>query len=213
MGIGPAALKLYEDLDPKGASICELGSQDYVPGPYRGRLYFREIFSSREFMTRHLGFQSYVCIDLNGEHEAIPLDLNVANAADLHNRMFDVVTNHGTSEHIFNQSNCFKLIHDLTARDGLMIHILPMQDYPRHGFYNCQPVLFEELAAANRYELLRCYGHDDQFGTLLVVAMRKPLICDFVMPQQRQLTALEMSKRDRWLRRFKTKATARPKPP
>src|ERR1700737_3303758 len=98
MGIGPAALKLYEGLDLKGGSICELGSQDYVPGPYRGPLFLEGFSSGREFMTRHFGFQSYVCVDLNGEHEAIRLDLNIACAADLHNRVFDVVTNHGTSE-------------------------------------------------------------------------------------------------------------------
>src|SRR5262245_13864862 len=119
MGLGPVALKLYEEfladaLMREGQSICDLGSQDFCPGNYDGWL--RKIpnpdMSARTLM-RELRL-SYTCVDINKEHGAVPLDLNFASPDDLPRRPFDIVTNHGTSEHVFNQANCFRLVHEWT---------------------------------------------------------------------------------------------------
>lgn len=56
---------------------------------------------------------------------------------------------------MFNQFAVFKNMHDLTRPGGLMLFVLPFYNWLNHGFYNFNPVLFVDLAAANRYEMVR----------------------------------------------------------
>jgi hypothetical protein len=69
-------------------------------------------------------------------------------------RQFDCVINNGTSEHIFDQANVFRVIHDHTRPGGTMIHFTPCLGWINHGLYNIQPGFFFDLAAANGYEVL-----------------------------------------------------------
>ncbi len=93
---------------------------------------------------------TYRAIDLNGTEAAWRHDLNhplpVAET-------FDVVTNFGTSEHVFDQAQLFRSIHALVRPGGFMLHALPHQGGPDHGFYNYHPTFFHDLAAANGYRL------------------------------------------------------------
>ncbi|MBM3546545.1 MAG: class I SAM-dependent methyltransferase [Alphaproteobacteria bacterium] len=94
---------------------------------------------------------TYRAIDLNGTEAAWRHDLNrplpIAET-------FDVVTNFGTSEHVFDQAQLFRSIHGLTRPGGLMLHAVPHQGGPDHGFYNYHPTFFHDLAAANAYRLV-----------------------------------------------------------
>jgi hypothetical protein len=67
---------------------------------------------------------------------------------------YDFVTNHGTSEHLLNQQNFFKVVHELTKPGGLMLHAVPFTAHIEHGFFNYQPNFFESLARYNSYKLL-----------------------------------------------------------
>ena len=67
---------------------------------------------------------------------------------------YGLTTNHGTSEHILDQRNTFKAIHDFTAPGGLMLHALPFTVHLEHGFFNYQPNLFDALARYNSYQTL-----------------------------------------------------------
>jgi hypothetical protein len=70
---------------------------------------------SRQFWCS-LGFR-YVAFDLIGD-DAIKLDLNQASVpSDLRNSC-GLVVNAGTTEHIANQDNAFRFIHDLVAPTG-----------------------------------------------------------------------------------------------
>ena len=40
------------------------------------------------------------------------------------------------------------------------MHSLPWINYLNHGFYSYQPTLFQDLAAANSYELLHMFAAD-----------------------------------------------------
>lgn len=187
MGIGPTALRLYERLLTSGhlksgMSVCELGAQDFVPKGHSLAL-ARCVHNgngARQFYE-YLGM-SYVCIDLNGEYGALQLDLNTAAWHGDH--QFDVVTNHGTSEHIFNQENCFRIIHDLTKPGGLMIHVIPTRGYHRHGFFTVSSLLFEELERANGYAVVVRYEEADRSGSLLVAALTRTSDAEFVVPMQ-----------------------------
>jgi hypothetical protein len=68
---------------------------------------------ARDFW-RWLGFE-YASIDIDGSPDSLPLDLNYDNVPVSARGKFDLVTNFGTTEHVTNQLNAFKIIHDLTA--------------------------------------------------------------------------------------------------
>jgi hypothetical protein len=189
MGIGPTALRLYEGLLAdgylqSGLSVCELGSQAFMPADYRGKL---ATVSNRDRDARKfyesLGM-SYMSIDINGERNAVRLNLNKAKSSDI-GQQFDIVTNHGTTEHVFDQENCFRLIHDLTIDGGLMIHVVPTtQGYRRHGLYNYDSLFFDELSHTNQYVLIRRYEEEDRFGMLAVVVLKRIGDYPFVVPIQ-----------------------------
>jgi SAM-dependent methyltransferase len=89
-------------------------------------------------------------IDLNGTESAWRHDLNKPLPLT---ETFDVVTNFGTSEHVFDQAQLFRSIHALTRPGGLMLHAVPHQGGPDHGFYNYHPTFFHDLADANAYRV------------------------------------------------------------
>jgi hypothetical protein len=100
-----------------------------------------------------LGF-TYSSIDIDGSPGSIPLDLNCDSAPVHALGKYQLVTNFGTTEHVANQLNAFKVIHDLTACGGVMIHHLPMQGMLNHGLVNYNPKFFWMLARSNGYRLL-----------------------------------------------------------
>ena len=55
------------------------------------------------------GINEYACIDADGANDALVYDLNcdISKSHEAH-RTYDIVTNFGTTEHVFNQYNCFK---------------------------------------------------------------------------------------------------------
>ena len=168
MGIDPAARDLYRKLDLKPpARVCDLGSQEMSQG----------IGGSAKDWMEHQGFE-YVSIDFDGTFGALKLDLNVTTYDDIcwekgPNQHFDIVTNHGTTEHIFNQANVFKLMHDLTKVGGMMIHAVPTLQFGRpHGFYFYDETIFKDLAYTNDYDILHMYRRSEPCEIILV-AMRK----------------------------------------
>jgi putative sugar O-methyltransferase len=66
---------------------------------------------------------------------------------------FDVVTNFGTAEHVFNIAALFQSVHDALKPGGVALHVLPAFGDVDHGFYNIHPTTYLDLAAANNYEI------------------------------------------------------------
>jgi len=182
MGVGPGVLSLYaqlrrDDLLTGANRMLELGSQvlvcrenqqavlDVLMAFGVAPLDLNEVrrlahgAPARELMEV-LGFE-YSCVDLNGEHNAYTWDLNFDACPPEHRARYQFVTNHGTSEHVFNQYNLFKMMHDLTQEGGLMLHAVPFLSYVDHGYFNYQPNLFIDLARANGYELLGIWINAD----------------------------------------------------
>ena len=147
---------------------------------------------------------SFACVDASGEYGGMKWDLNFDACPPEHQRRYDFVTNHGTTEHLLNQYNAFRIVHDLTVKGGLMMHALPFLSYVDHGYFCYQPNLFVDLARANGYELLGMWINIDpkmnhlipwQHGlekhlrsdtsdSLLLVLFRKTGENDFAMPFQ-----------------------------
>ncbi len=93
----------------------------------------------------------YAAIDIDGSASSIPLDLNYDDAPAGAKGKYGLVTNFGTTEHVANQLNAFKVIHDLTAHRGIMIHHLPAQGTFVHGLFNYDFKFFWMLGRSNGY--------------------------------------------------------------
>jgi hypothetical protein len=175
MGISPTARHLVESLGLEGA-VCELGSQD-VHFDSSGR-------SARQWMEEAGWY--YTSIDLDGHAGALRLDLNTATAIDVTGfgfTQFDLVTNHGTSEHIFNQYNVFKLMHDLTKVGGIMLHAVPSPRFGKpHGFYAYDEIIFNDLAAANHYAITHLFRGEP--NEIVFAVMKKMADAPFKTPTQ-----------------------------
>jgi hypothetical protein len=107
---------------------------------------------ARDFW-RWLGF-AYASIDIDGSPGSIPLDLNYDDVPADAIGKYHLVTNYGTTEHVANQLNAFKVIHDLTAVGGVMVHTVPAQGMPNHGLINYNMKFFWMLARSNNYKWL-----------------------------------------------------------
>src|SRR5262245_37150403 len=150
MGLGPPILALYRQLKLLGAldgidSVVELGSQG-VWCPDRRLLtglfeaFGRPVPPSQELevyinatgtghaASRHLheklGFK-YDCVDIDGNFGSLTLDINFDSVPLQARGKYGLTTNHGTTEHVLDQRNAFKMIHDFTKAGGLMLHALP----------------------------------------------------------------------------------------
>ena len=139
MGLGPPTLALYRQLKLLGAldgidSVVELGSQG-VWCPDRRLLtglfeaFGRPVPPSQELdvyinatgtghaASRHLheklGFK-YDCVDIDGNFGSLTLDINFDSVPPASRGKYSLTTNHGTTEHVLDQRNAFKMIHDFT---------------------------------------------------------------------------------------------------
>src|SRR5271166_1959132 len=142
VGLGPPVLELYRQLKIRGAldgisEVMELGSQDFwcpqsnlvralcaafgcpAPGP--------ELLNTNNvqqqparLLYEALGIK-YHCVDVDGRVGTLVLDLNFDSTPEQHRGKYGLVTNHGTSEHLLNQFNVFKMMHDF-ARPGEVMH-------------------------------------------------------------------------------------------
>ena len=79
---------------------------------------------------------SYSCVDTSGEFGSMEIDLNYDSVSWRHRGQYDVVTNFGCTEHIANQMNAFKVIHDFGKPDAIMVHGVPIQGFVAHGLVN-----------------------------------------------------------------------------
>jgi SAM-dependent methyltransferase len=104
---------------------------------------------------RCLGAGSYSAIDVNDRYGSLVMDLNrdLESAYAFH-LTYDLVTNSGTGEHIFDQMAVFRNAHKLARPGGLMVHVMPFMNYVNHGFYSFQPNLYHALAVANDYAIV-----------------------------------------------------------
>jgi hypothetical protein len=104
----------------------------------------------------------YISIDYLKFPHCMLLDLNRDSLPAEHVGRYKFVSNTGTSEHVLNQYNTFKIIHEATADNGIMYHGLPMSGMFEHGLFNYNAKFFWALAKANDYDVIRCWGWTDE---------------------------------------------------
>jgi len=84
---------------------------------------------------------------------------------------FDLVLNFGTTEHLLNQYNAFKVMHDATKVGGYIVNSLPCIGYSDHGYFTYTPRCMFDIAGYNEYELKAFWfegpgGGNDLFAPL-----------------------------------------------
>lgn len=97
----------------------------------------------------------YTAIDMYSSGRAQRLDLNTDSLPDDMRGQFDLVANWGTTEHVCNQYNAFKVAHDALKVGGIMFNQVPFYGCVNHGLFNYHPKFFTTLVANNAYEPLR----------------------------------------------------------
>lgn len=158
--------------------------------------------SSRGFW-QSIGF-SYATIDFDGHRDSTPLDLNRDQVPRRMRAAFDLVVNTGTTEHVANQDNAFRVIHDLCKPGGIMYHQLPAGGMMTHGLINYTPKFFWHLCRENEYEviILRVSSHpanpvpQNIRDSNLSFASYDPIYIDQVVPDFTIVAALRKA-RDR----------------
>jgi len=137
---------------PDDAAVAkEIERLSYFSYPRPGE---RTTYLSELLDITHLSYTSYdVCPALKTEI----FDLNRQSVPPHYHERFDIVLNFGTTEHIINQYNCFKVAHDALAVGGIAVHQLPSIGWIDHGYFCYHRALFKDLANTNDYELLDCW--------------------------------------------------------
>lgn len=167
MTFNPAASLFVNELCkiiPEPKTVIEFGNQRYTAQSKFPANSTRDFYERRGFV--------YFAIDVNTERDSIIADLN--EPVNLQ-QAFYLVTNIGTSEHIFNQYMVFKNAHDLCASGGFMYHQLPFTPWINHGFFNYNPIVFRDIAAANGYDI-QAFELTDREGNGFTVPMAELFI-------------------------------------
>jgi len=103
----------------------------------------------------------YVAFDVVRARKAERFDMNIHDLAAEKRNSFDLCLNFGTTEHLINQMNAFKVMHEAVRPGGYLFHQVPATGYVDHGYFHYNPMMFRELGQANGYETVALwyYGH------------------------------------------------------
>ena len=178
MGLGTGAVKLMLELNERGllkdvSSVVEIGSQElHLTQAEFEKLvevagisnYQSEQFANLKYWPAKsprcpaknfyelLGASKYNCVDLNGQLGSIAHDMNLPFDDTSYYAKYDLVSDHGCNEHIFNVAEAYRTMHRLCKSGGILVNIQNV--WRGNGYYCFDASFFEGIAAANNYRLL-----------------------------------------------------------
>ena len=174
---------------PKGFSVCELGDQGMCGEPTK-RL-------AKIWYEQELGCGRYVSIDGNGRGTwTADLNLPIECAleyyrqhekffSDYIDQTFDLVTDFGTGEHIFDQAQVWRTLHNFTKPGGYIAFDRPSQGYGKHCYYLTNECLYHDIAQANDYTVRWMSRAPTPRGELIRGVYQRPQTTEpFRTPQQ-----------------------------
>ena len=156
-----------------GFEVVELGDQYITQGERR---------LASDFY-RELGCGRYECIEGNGRG-SILADLN--EPLDPHPGRFDLVTDFGTGEHVFDQRQVFETTHSLIGPGGWWVFDRPSQGYPGHCYWLADECVWRDVAEWNEYEIWELETSRTKRGELIRGVFRRTTQAEvpFRVPQQ-----------------------------
>ena len=126
----------------------------------------------------------YVAFDIAPMYKTELLDFNHQSLPEQHRGRYDVILNFGTTEHVLNQFNSFRSIHEAAKPGTLTWHQLPSAGHVDHCYYSYHPRFFFDLAGYNRYEVVNFWftagGGSKRFCTVGSYASHFPVLGRFL---------------------------------
>ena len=151
-----------KDIFCPGKTIVDFGDQGLFDASHANALFGLNLSGDKVSMVdtlyKHLGCKREI-VDL--KEGCIRVDLNHSIKSDIKlKNLGDITTNHGTSEHVYNQVSFFEAMHIMTKPGGHMMHVLNCQGWADgngygHGFFLYQPKFISLLAKYNNYNIIR----------------------------------------------------------
>ena len=108
--------------------------------------------SSKYLYEFLLNTKEYSSLDLNGLHGAIKHDLNKPLLDKKLFNKYDLVTDFGSCEHVFNVSEAYRTLHNLTKNKGIII--IDQVVFGGNGYFTFDKSFLEGIAAANDYTVI-----------------------------------------------------------
>lgn len=108
----------------------------------------------------------YYCLDVDQRPGTLHIDLNSGGFDARFKGYFDIVTNHGTTEHVINPIASFFAIHELAKPGGIIVHDTPVFGMGNHGFVDLTPKFWHTMIFFNEYEVLE--GRVREIDTKLI---------------------------------------------
>ena len=99
-----------------------------------------------------LGLTEYSCIDINEQDYTIGHDLNKPFLDKSKFNKYDVVTDFGSCEHVFNIAEAYKTMHNLLKPEGYFIVCQGV--LKANGYFLFDNSFFAGFAAANNYKII-----------------------------------------------------------
>lgn len=109
-------------------------------------------------LAKKLGIH-YTALDMFDSPGVLFFDLNEDSLPSEMHGAADIVLNFGTTEHVINQLNCFKVAHNACRSGGVMLHSVPYKGPVEHGYFGYNLRFFKDLAEANSYQMKAEIGH------------------------------------------------------
>lgn len=110
--------------------------------------------TAQDFFLR-LGFRGAESLDVSGYEGATHIfDLNDEELPVTLQGRFDLVLNGGTLEHVFHLPNALTNITRMLRVGGVVVHVLPCNNWVDHGFYQFSPTLMFDYYRAAGFQLL-----------------------------------------------------------
>ena len=153
LDIGASELNCRSRPEVLNEFLSHFGARPYPPD----ELARMANFAFADDLFRRAGFR-YTAVDYSNFPGVLRLDLNTQGLPWRHRLRYRFVNNSGTSEHILNQYNVFKVIHDATLPGGIMYHGVPGWGDYEHGIITYCPKFFWYLEKQNDYEIVSFKG-------------------------------------------------------
>lgn len=108
-----------------------------------------------------LGFDVMHSLDINDYEGAdILYDLNIDGLSSVLSQKYDLITNFGTLEHVFNLPMALKNIFDATKIGGRILHWSPTNNWVDHGFYQISPTFYYDYYRYNNFSIKMIQVHE-----------------------------------------------------
>lgn len=110
------------------------------------------------YFANLIGFEVADVVDIDERGFVnIRHDLNEPGLETAAGHRYDVIFDGGTLEHIFSTAGALRNIGECTNVGGVVIHLIPMNNFINHGFYQISPTLFFDYYGWNKWEVLMAF--------------------------------------------------------